>query len=281
MSPSKRIAQVLRRRAQLEDATAREQVRLLRQLQRDILRALGEAQGFALWRLEVMLAVVDAELGRLMPTAVRSIATATRRAWHYGIEIVDVNLPASAIPTLYGVSSSLLNAVVDVTTDQTRRIWTELGSGLKGEIRRVALGVTDPFEAMGRIAKMIRDPKTFGSREVRAETILRTEVNRTFSIASQDRMEQGDRRLQATGSRLMKYWLDADDSRVRLAHELAGNRYTKDRAIPLDEPFIVGGEALMFPRDPNGSARNTVNCRCTHLTVIVSAERYASVKKAA
>jgi hypothetical protein len=27
-------------------------------------------------------------------------------------------------------------------------------------------------------------------------------------------------------------------------------------------PFVVGGEELMYPRDPNGSAENTINCSC-------------------
>ena len=32
--------------------------------------------------------------------------------------------------------------------------------------------------------------------------------------------------------------------------------------IPVDDPFIVGGEELMFPGDPNGSPGNVINCRC-------------------
>lgn len=33
--------------------------------------------------------------------------------------------------------------------------------------------------------------------------------------------------------------------------------------VPLDEPFLVGGEELMFPGDHNASAWNVCNCRCS------------------
>jgi len=46
--------------------------------------------------------------------------------------------------------------------------------------------------------------------------------------------------------------------------------------IPIDEPFIVGGERLMFPRDPAGSARNTINCRCLEVPFTPDAEERAA-----
>jgi len=30
----------------------------------------------------------------------------------------------------------------------------------------------------------------------------------------------------------------------------------------VEEPFDVGGEKLLYPRDPAGSASMTINCRC-------------------
>ncbi len=36
----------------------------------------------------------------------------------------------------------------------------------------------------------------------------------------------------------------------------------------VNEAFDVGGEALMYPGDPSGSAGNTINCRCTVLPVM-------------
>jgi uncharacterized protein with gpF-like domain len=58
-----------------------------------------------------------------------------------------------------------------------------------------------------------------------------------------------------------KNWNALLDSKTRPAHVNADAVYF-DNPIPLNESFSVGGEALRFPRDPNGSAGNTINCRC-------------------
>ncbi len=57
---------------------------------------------------------------------------------------------------------------------------------------------------------------------------------------------------------LMKTWVSRGDSRVR-DHHLAAD----GQRVPVGDPFIVGGESLMNPGDPAGSARNVINCRCT------------------
>lgn len=62
-----------------------------------------------------------------------------------------------------------------------------------------------------------------------------------------------------------KSWLSQRDGNVREAHENA-DRYQNE--IALNEPFIVGGEELMHPGDPDGRASNTIFCRCSMLPVI-------------
>ncbi len=45
----------------------------------------------------------------------------------------------------------------------------------------------------------------------------------------------------------------------------------KAEPIPVNEPFIVGGESGQFPRDIGFSAKNAVNCGCDF--VIFNRER--------
>jgi hypothetical protein len=56
---------------------------------------------------------------------------------------------------------------------------------------------------------------------------------------------------------------------VRPDHVKAGQQYPLDRAIPVDKPFIVGGEALMQPLDPTASPAQTRNCRCVSVPVVL------------
>jgi hypothetical protein len=43
----------------------------------------------------------------------------------------------------------------------------------------------------------------------------------------------------------------------RIGHLLADGQIRKP-----GEPFLVEGELLRYPRDPSGSAENTINCHC-------------------
>lgn len=63
-----------------------------------------------------------------------------------------------------------------------------------------------------------------------------------------------------------KSWLSNHGPHVRPAHRAAEFQYgAPSKAIPINEPFIVGGERLMHPGDPAGSAGNVINCHCIQL----------------
>lgn len=261
---------MIARRAKLEDAAVREQLRLLKQLRRDLLVGASDLVGSGASRTQQMLRVIDAEIRRLSQLAMAAVNLQTRVAFRAGADVV-ISVVPSLEHGLYGTSADLLRAVVDVTTDQIRAVWSEVGTRLKTTIRRVALGVTDAFEGTVAIARALHDPKTFGTTFARAETIVRTEVNRVFALATQDRMTAAEQALKKTGERLGKYWLTAADERVRDAHRKAGSAYVKSRAIQAGDAFVVDGEELMYPGDPNGSAANTINCRCTSVPVLIPA----------
>jgi len=65
-----------------------------------------------------------------------------------------------------------------------------------------------------------------------------------------------------------KKWLPAYLPTSRAWHTAMGTV----EAIPLNQRFMVGGEAMMYPNDTNASARNVVNCYCTLLPVIAEDE---------
>lgn len=62
------------------------------------------------------------------------------------------------------------------------------------------------------------------------------------------------------GIEMEKEWVAALDSRTRPEHAEADGQI-----VPIDEPFIVGGEKLMYPGDRSGSPWNVYNCRCTQI----------------
>jgi hypothetical protein len=279
VSPAKRIRTTVARRGRIENDAARQQLALLRKFRGEILGELaGGASSGRPFQLHSMLRAIDTEIRRFGSEAEADAAAAVRKVWQVGEEAGAV---VGAPPTLFGTSRALLQAVVDVTTDQTREVWSELGTRLKRQIRQTTLGLTNPYDSMVKVARLIKDPKTFGRAFTRAETIVRTEVNRGFALASKTRAAEANEHVSKTGKRVVKYWLSADDSRVREDHDEAAITYSKERPIPVDEPFIVGGEELMQPLDPSGSAEQTINCRCVAVYMVVTEEEFAELTKAA
>ena len=69
-----------------------------------------------------------------------------------------------------------------------------------------------------------------------------------------------------SGVLMDKVWVSALDERTREGkfNHLEMNQ----KRVPLDKPFNVSGEKLMFPGDPKGSGGNVINCRCSVAQVV-------------
>lgn len=62
---------------------------------------------------------------------------------------------------------------------------------------------------------------------------------------------------QNTQLQTNKKWETRKDDRVRVAHKAA-----QSQIRPFNQTYLVDDENLMYPRDPEGSLRNILNCRC-------------------
>jgi hypothetical protein len=100
----------------------------------------------------------------------------------------------------------------------------------------------------------------------RAEVIARTESLRAVSIGHHQAMlqlkEQG-----ALNFNLRRFWIVANDERLRPAHKAIPGLNPIGRNI--NEPFVTPLGPLMYPRDPSGTADNTVQCRCRIIYKVV------------
>ena len=61
--------------------------------------------------------------------------------------------------------------------------------------------------------------------------------------------------VQNEGQAMTKVWTTVGDDRVRLDHQDVDGV-----SMPVDQPFNVGGDDLMYPGDPNGSEEEIANC---------------------
>ena len=119
--------------------------------------------------------------------------------------------------------------------------------------------MADPvFQSAGEAvqSKMLRQ-KFNHLADYQAKRIVRTEATNAANYAT----EQAALNLFA-GQDMTKTWKSGYDARVRPAHQAANGQI-----VPFNSKFSVGGESLQRPGDPNGSASNVINCRCSMIVL--------------
>lgn len=87
-----------------------------------------------------------------------------------------------------------------------------------------------------------------------------TSWDRAMFIAENEANSIGNYRQQleaVKSGKKYKTWLTMNDKKVRHTH-----KEIDSLKIPIFEAFQVGDSKMMFPKDSNGEAKETVNCRC-------------------
>ena len=111
------------------------------------------------------------------------------------------------------------------------------------------------------INQMMKEIEKSGINVYRAELIARTETTRA---ANQGAILGA----VSTGLQTNKEWISITDDRTRrIPRNDYDHLHMDGKTTPIDEPFTVPGlksvDIMEFPGDPNGSAGNVCNCRCT------------------
>lgn len=202
----------------------------------------------------------------------RRMAVILERLWqesgHEMAEHIDTTAKASQAYQSKQAISSIEEQERNITpteiADRIMSDWIRAEGGLKiteitettrANIQSVISAGIEEGLSEKEIAKRIREiaPGIAGSR---ADTISRTETHASANISAQAT-------ARATGINFVREWASSEDGRTRPAHDDADGQ-----RVGMTEPFVVDGEELMYPGDPNGRAANVINCRCAVLFVI-------------
>ena len=131
-------------------------------------------------------------------------------------------------------------------------------STTKETIRKILIqGMQEGWSIM----QMMKEIEKQGINVYRAELIARTETTRA---ANQGAMLGA----VSTGLLTVKEWISITDDRTRrIPRNDYDHLHMDGKTTPIDEPFTVPGmrtiDIMEYPGDPNGSAGNVCNCRCT------------------
>lgn len=252
------------------DRQAGKSIRLLNEARKEIIASIARSDWQAFY-LPQQQAAVERALEDFARKFRAELTGAQSSFWERGIEMVDKPLhlvgvtamiPAIDITALTLMQQYGANLVSGLGKDAAQKVINEITLGLMGH--------KSPYEVMKAVGTNLKDASVFKSIAARAETITRTEAGRVLEAASQARMKEAAQVVPG----LKKQWQHGGSALPRPSH-LAAHGQIRD----VDEPFDVGNEKLMFPRDPAGSAGNTINCSC--YTVPYKEEWQEEARKAA
>jgi HK97 family phage portal protein len=137
------------------------------------------------------------------------------------------------------VSSTVAEMVVNIT-DTTK-------THIK---QRIDEGITEGMP-IAKIAKWIDNLYLDEIIPNRSKVIAQTETIRASNYGSYAAAQQAS-------SNVKKIWIPTYDQRTRDTHFAMGAHAPVD----MDGYFTVGDSRMQYPGDPNGSAKETINCRC-------------------
>lgn len=250
-------ARQVRRLASIQRDTAAEiQAQLDLALRRIAADLAQGGSSFKTWHLTNLERAVREAIRDAGAASARAVAGAADRAWSAGADLVDAPLDAGGI-RVAGVLPSIdvgqLDAMKNFMTARMRDVPLAIVDRINAELAQVVIGTSNVGDAIAAIEGLVE-----GGRS-RALTIVRTEIGRAYSVAAQERMAQAGEVVLG----LKKQWRRSGKVYSRVGHDLVDGQIRD-----VDEPFLVDGVALMFPRDPMGPPAQTVNCGCVALPIL-------------
>jgi len=164
------------------------------------------------------------------------------------------------------VDDAALLAMTDYSADLVTKVSADLKQFINNQVFLGTQGGTPLSKIVQNIGTRI-DKGVFKSARARAEAIARTEINRVLSTAQEIRNQQ----VAEIAPETKKYWLTANDNRVRPTHIKVGaatDPAKGGKPIGINESFSVGGYSASGPHDPNLPASEVVQCRCSKILII-------------
>jgi len=253
----KKCRELIRKANSLEDDKVRAAIAILNNARKDVLGTIAETDWQA-YRLAQMRTAIERVMQQFGDKYGVDLRDAQRDLFNLGIDFVDLPLREIGIyVAIPEIDATVLSIMQGYSSDLVKGLTRSAIEKISNELTMGLIGQKSPYDVMRAVGTNLKDPSIFKSIAARAETITRNECGRVLEMASQARREKAAQVIPG----LQKQWFHGQSSLVPRITHLTAVGQIRD----VNEPFLVGSEKLMFPRDPAGSAKNTINCSCYSL----------------
>lgn len=263
----KKIDESLRSLRNNEKATVKELVSELTRTREDINKLIRGTERFEMGYYRAMLRGVDEKINEYRGKMGKSVNASQETAFKAGENLVPDIMKTAGYDFAFGkLSDELIVTTKELSVDYIKGMTGEMRKDIARRLRQGLLKGENSYDVARGIDEIIGTSKRFGYLN-RADVIARQEIGRAYSVARQTRDEDSAEILPG----LKKQWKTGFNprpyqngkiypSKAKWNHEEADGQ-----VVDVNEPFIVSGEKLMYPRDPDGSAENVVGCNCVQV----------------
>jgi len=240
----------------IQKNTLQEVVRQLEQAERHVTELLqSKPTDSAQRRLRALQREVERVMEDFRQASTSSAIAGDQAAWSAGQQTIVAPFGAAGV-SLSGqrIDARALMASQQFLTTRIEAISVRGLNRLNSALMQNVAGVESLGDTITAVQRILG-----GAPRADAMRVVYTEIGRVHSIAQHERLQEAGHIVPG----LRKRWLKSGKRHPRMDHVRAHNQIVR-----FDEPFLVAGERLMFPRDPSGSAGNTINCGCLSAPVV-------------
>lgn len=258
----KKVRETLRNLKRGQRATSKEVIGSLKRAREEIATILRGAERFEMPYFRAMMSEIDGKISTFTDRMNNAVQGTQISAFNQGETLIDDILKGTGVVYAGGpkLSDELIVSAHEITSDAITGISDEMRKDISRSLRRSILTGENNYQAARKLDKIIGITKNKGYMN-RADVIARTEINTAFSMARQEKDLQVSKDIPG----LKKQWVSGPRPRHK---DMGGGRGFVSHQDPngqirnVDEPFDVGGEKIMYPRDPSAKPENRINCDC-------------------
>jgi hypothetical protein len=256
-----KVAELIAQTKDLAPAARSRVLEMLDSARREIMSRLADVDpaSFSHAQLTELKRSIDAAMDKFRTDATSFLDSAEAHAARLGAQGVTEPLVSAGIEAVAvgHVNPTTLSIAQGYTADLITNLSRQASHDINSALQRAFLGGQSwdqIVQQVGRGLGATGRVSIFDKIGDRAATIAENEILRVHGISGQARMEE----MVGRHPDLQKKWKHIPVARFpRFSHLIADGQVKN-----VTEPFVVEGEELMYPRDPNGSPENTINCHC-------------------
>jgi hypothetical protein len=270
---AKDVQRILKEIYKLEADAIKQALDLLKDVRQDLLLSMANtnASEFSMSVYRQLKTSIEYRIAGFERDLANAMNLDLSKSFDLGVKLADEPLAKAFNLSFIGMSREAVLVASQYSADLIQSLSNGAKESINSVLRRASLGSLTIPEAIKLVGKNI-DQGAFKSIAARAETIVRTEVLRINSMAAHARMVANKDAANDYGYSTLRAWSSTIDLRVRPSHLLANGQLRT-----VEDPFLVGGAELLYPRDPEGPAEETINCRCSAVSTLVLSSEYESM----